>query len=79
MKAAMPGLTRAEVEKAHRTGRAETERAELARVVRAAATVAGERSRVRAAPPGRRAGGQAPFRPRRRSSGGRLCGGRGAR
>ena len=39
-KAAMPGLTRAEVEKARRTGRAETERAELARVVRAAATVA---------------------------------------
>ena len=40
-KAAMPGLTRAEVEKARRTGRAEAERAELARVVRAAATVAG--------------------------------------
>ena len=40
-KAAMPGLTRAEAEKARRTGRAETERAELARVVRAAATVAG--------------------------------------
>ncbi len=40
-KAGMPGLTRAEVEKAHRTGRAEAERAELARVVRAAATVAG--------------------------------------
>ena len=40
-KMAMPGLTRAEAEKAHRTGRAETERAELARVVRAAATVAG--------------------------------------
>ena len=39
-KAAMPGLTRAEAEKARRTGRAETERAELARVVRAAATVA---------------------------------------
>ena len=41
MKAAMPGLTRAEAEKARRTGRAEAERAELARVVRAAATVAG--------------------------------------
>jgi hypothetical protein len=41
MKTAMPGLTRAEVEKARRTGRAEAERAELARVVRAAATVAG--------------------------------------
>jgi hypothetical protein len=40
-KTAMPGLTRAEVEKARRTGRDETERAELARVVRAAATVAG--------------------------------------
>ena len=40
-KTAMPGLTRAEVEKALRTGRAETERAELARVVRAAVTVAG--------------------------------------
>ena len=39
-KAAMPGLTRAEAEKARRTGRAEAERAELARVVRAAATVA---------------------------------------
>jgi hypothetical protein len=39
-KAAMPGLTRAEAEKARRTGRDETERAELARVVRAAATVA---------------------------------------
>jgi hypothetical protein len=39
-KTAMPGLTRFEVEKARRTGRAETERAELARVVRAAATVA---------------------------------------
>ena len=41
MKAAMPGLTRAETEKARRTGRDEAERAELARVVRAAATVAG--------------------------------------
>ena len=41
IKAAMPALTRAEVEKARRSGRAETERAELARVVRAAATVAG--------------------------------------
>ena len=40
-KTAMPGLTRAEVEKARRTGRGEAERAELARVVRAAATVAG--------------------------------------
>ena len=40
-KAAMPGLTRAEAEKARRTGRDEAERAELARVVRAAATVAG--------------------------------------
>ena len=40
-KAALPGLTRAEAEKARRTGRDETERAELARVVRAAATVAG--------------------------------------
>ncbi len=40
-KAAMPGLTCAETEKARRTGRAEAERAELARVVRAAATVAG--------------------------------------
>ena len=39
LKAAMPGLTRAEAEKARRTGRAEAERAELARVVRAAATV----------------------------------------
>ena len=39
-KAAMPGLTRAEAEKARRTGRDEAERAELARVVRAAATVA---------------------------------------
>ncbi len=37
---AMPGLTRAEAEKARRTGRDEAERAELARVVRAAATVA---------------------------------------
>jgi hypothetical protein len=37
---AMPGLTRPEVEKARRSGRAETERAELARVVRASATVA---------------------------------------
>ena len=36
----MPGLTRAEAEKARRTGRDEAERAELARVVRAAATVA---------------------------------------
>ena len=43
LKAAMPGLTRAEAEKARRTGRAEAERAELARVVRAAATVAGSR------------------------------------
>ena len=41
LKAAMPGLPRAEAEKARRTGRAEAERAELARVVRAAATVAG--------------------------------------
>ena len=41
LKAAMPGLTRAETEKARRTGRDEAERAELARVVRAAATVAG--------------------------------------
>ena len=41
LKTAMPGLTRAEVEKARHTGRAEAERAELARVVRAAATVAG--------------------------------------
>jgi hypothetical protein len=40
-KMTMPGLTRAEVEKTRRTGRAETERAELARVVRAAATMAG--------------------------------------
>jgi hypothetical protein len=40
-KAAMPGLTRAETEKARRTGRDEAERAELARVVRAAATFAG--------------------------------------
>ncbi len=39
-KTAMPGLTRAEAEKALRTGRDEAERAELARVVRAAATVA---------------------------------------
>ncbi len=39
-KAAMPGITRAETEKARRTGRDEAERAELARVVRAAATVA---------------------------------------
>ena len=39
-KAAMPGLTRAEAEKAKRTERAETEREELARVVRGAATVA---------------------------------------
>ena len=39
-KAAMPGLTRAEAEKARRTGQDEAERAELARVVRAAATVA---------------------------------------
>jgi hypothetical protein len=39
--AAMPGLTRAEVEKARRTGRDEAERTDLARVVRAAATVAG--------------------------------------
>jgi hypothetical protein len=47
-KAAVPGLTRAEVEKARRTGRSETERAELARVVRAAATVAaGEAEFVR--------------------------------
>ncbi len=41
LKAAMPGLTRAETEKARRTGRDEAERTELARVVRAAATVAG--------------------------------------
>ncbi len=40
LKAAMPGLTRAEAEKARRTGRDDAERAELARVVRAAATVA---------------------------------------
>ena len=40
LKAAMPGLTRAEAEKARRRGRDEAERAELARVVRAAATVA---------------------------------------
>jgi len=47
-KAAMPGLSRAEQEKAKRTGRAEAERAELARVVRAAATVAsGEAEFVR--------------------------------
>lgn len=39
-KAAMPGLSRAEQEKAKRTGRYEAEREELARVVRAAATVA---------------------------------------
>jgi hypothetical protein len=39
-KAAMPGLTCAEAEKARRTGRDEAERRELARVVRAAATVA---------------------------------------
>jgi hypothetical protein len=39
-KAAMPGLSRAEAEKAKRTERAETEREELARVVRGAATVA---------------------------------------
>jgi hypothetical protein len=39
-KAAMPGLSRAEAEKAKRTKRAETEREELARLVRAAATVA---------------------------------------
>ena len=37
-----------------------------------------QRSRVRAVPPGRRAGGQAPLRPRRRASCGRLRGGRGA-
>jgi hypothetical protein len=36
----MPGLSRAEAEKAKRTKRAETEREELARVVRGAATVA---------------------------------------
>ncbi len=39
-KAAMPGLSRAEAEKAKRTERAETEREELARVVHGAATVA---------------------------------------
>lgn len=39
-KAAMPGLSRAEAEKAKRTKRPETEREELARVVRGAATVA---------------------------------------
>jgi hypothetical protein len=39
-KAAMPGLSRAEAEKAKRTKRAEPEREELARVVRGAATVA---------------------------------------
>ena len=39
-KVAMPGLSRAEAEKAKRTKRAETEREELARVVRGAATVA---------------------------------------
>lgn len=39
-KAAMPGLSRAEAEKAKRTKRAEPEREELARVVRRAATVA---------------------------------------
>ena len=39
-KAAMPGLARAEAEKARRTGQDEPERAELARVVRAATTVA---------------------------------------
>ena len=37
-----------------------------------------QRSRVRAVAPGRRAGGQAPLRPRRRASRGRLRGGRGA-
>ncbi len=37
-----------------------------------------QRSRVRAVPPGRRAGGPAPLRPRRRASRGRLRGGRGA-
>ncbi len=41
MKTAMPGLSRAELEKARRAGREEAERTELARVVRAAATVAG--------------------------------------
>ena len=39
-KAAMPGISRAEAEKAKRTERPETEREELARVVRGAATVA---------------------------------------
>jgi hypothetical protein len=41
LKTAMPALTRAEMEKTRRVGRDEAERAELARVVRAAATVAG--------------------------------------
>jgi Relaxase/Mobilisation nuclease domain len=39
-KAAVPGLTRAEIEKARRIGLDETERADLGRVVRSAATVA---------------------------------------
>ena len=40
-KAAMPGTSRAEAEKAKRTKRAETEREELARVVREAAAATG--------------------------------------
>ena len=77
IKAAMPGLTRAEAEKARRTGREGTERAELARVVRAGGHRRRQRSRLRAVAPGRRAGGQAPLRPRRRAWRGRLRGGRG--
>ena len=60
----------------HRTGRSGTGRA------RPGGARCGyrrrQRSRVRAVPPGRRAGGQAPLRPRRRASRGRLRGGRGA-
>ena len=77
-KTAMPGLTRAEVGKGtpHRTGRSGAGRA------RPGGARCGhcrrQRSRVRAVAPGRRAGGQAPLRPRRRASRGRLRGGRGA-
>lgn len=52
-KAGMPGLSRAEQEKAARVGRADPERVELARCVRAAATAAGSEAefvrRLRAA------------------------------
>ena len=77
-KTAMPGLTRAEVEKARRTGRAETRTGRSGPGGARCGYRRRQRSRVRALPPGRRAGGPAPLRPLRRASGGRLRGGRGA-